>query len=316
MKQVQSILVGVDFLPNADSPSGLKLTNESHLALLHACSLAQNPNCKLTLCSVSPNPGWLASIGTGDRAAQLLETQAEKRGEALKQLADELATRDVSAQTTLRRGESWTQMIQEANQGTYDLVVVGSKPKSSDWNPFPLGSTATRLARQCQKLLWVVRSSMEQQPPTILVADSLSGEKCALLDEAVEIAQLLESRLLVAHVVEPQLESHLIRHGLSEPDIQAMRSEAIEAAESKLNEKLSKSDARTLDQGVQVVAKHGHPESILSELAEEHQCELMIIGKHHRTGLGLMLLGHTVEQIIPSVSCSLLILPLAETSEN
>lgn len=58
----------------------------------------------------------------------------------------------------------------------------------------------------------------------------------------------------------------------------------------------------------QLHLKQGLPEDVISEIANEIDAELVILGTVGRTGLSATLLGHTAEQVIDNLDCDLLAL--------
>ncbi|MDA7746647.1 universal stress protein UspE [Psychromonas sp.] len=54
--------------------------------------------------------------------------------------------------------------------------------------------------------------------------------------------------------------------------------------------------------------KQGLPEDVISDVAQEINAELVILGTVGRSGLGATLLGHTAEQVIDKLDCDLLAL--------
>lgn len=54
--------------------------------------------------------------------------------------------------------------------------------------------------------------------------------------------------------------------------------------------------------------KQGLPEDVISEVADEIDAELVILGTVGRSGLSATLLGHTAEQVIDNLNCDLLAL--------
>lgn len=58
----------------------------------------------------------------------------------------------------------------------------------------------------------------------------------------------------------------------------------------------------------QVHLRQGLPEDIISEVAEDIDAELVILGTVGRSGLSATLLGHTAEQVIDNLNCDLLAL--------
>jgi len=63
-------------------------------------------------------------------------------------------------------------------------------------------------------------------------------------------------------------------------------------------------------QGVKkmVAVTTGHPSTEICKYAAEHDCDLIIMATHGRTGLAHMLLGSTTEQVVRHAPCPVLTL--------
>ena len=58
----------------------------------------------------------------------------------------------------------------------------------------------------------------------------------------------------------------------------------------------------------QIHLAQGLPEDVISQVAEEIDAQLVILGTVGRSGLSATLLGHTAEQVIDNLDCDLLAL--------
>ncbi len=52
--------------------------------------------------------------------------------------------------------------------------------------------------------------------------------------------------------------------------------------------------------------EEGDPATAILQVAQEHSCELIVMGSHGRTGLGRLLMGSVAEQVVRKASCPVL----------
>lgn len=59
----------------------------------------------------------------------------------------------------------------------------------------------------------------------------------------------------------------------------------------------------------------GHPAMSICEFARDHECDLIVISTHGRTGLKRMLMGSTAEQVVRHAPCAVVVLRGTPTSQ-
>jgi universal stress protein A len=57
---------------------------------------------------------------------------------------------------------------------------------------------------------------------------------------------------------------------------------------------------------VEHLLEEGDPATAILQVAQERQCELIVLGSHGRTGLGRLLMGSVAEQIVRKAPCPVL----------
>ncbi len=107
----RSILVAVDGSPDAEA------------ALAHAAALARDQNARLTLLTAIPPLPATALLASG--AAPPRSEVIRHYAETLRRATDSLPA-DVSVTTLLVEGTPAGALIQRAESGDYDLIVMGS----------------------------------------------------------------------------------------------------------------------------------------------------------------------------------------------
>lgn len=132
----------------------------------------------------------------------------------------------------------------------------------------------------------------------ILVAIDLSDESGLLLDKVRTLAENCRADLSLIHVIEPLS----FAYGGDVPmDLTAIQEQLDEHAQSKMDRYCQKLNYPV--RHTHIVS--GHTESEIHRIAEEQQCDLIIVGSHGRHGLAL-LLGSTANGVLHGAQCDVL----------
>lgn len=133
----------------------------------------------------------------------------------------------------------------------------------------------------------------------ILVAVDLTEECDPVMHRAQKIAASSGANLSVVHIVEPMA----MAFGGDVPmDLSMLQQQQFDQA----RERLDKFSGKYPD----LSAEHRHlaygqPRQEIHRLAEEQQCDLIVVGSHGRHGLAL-LLGSTANDVLHSAPCDVL----------
>lgn len=120
-----NILVGTDGSPTAA------------IAVDRAVDVAKSAGARVTI----------FTVGKADRAAKVVETEAAR-----------VATDGVDIRTKTAQGDAATGLVQEAEQGGYDLLVVGNKGMTGATRFF-LGSVPNKVSHHVPCALLIVRTT-------------------------------------------------------------------------------------------------------------------------------------------------------------
>lgn len=132
----------------------------------------------------------------------------------------------------------------------------------------------------------------------ILLAIDLTDESDQLISKVKLLAQTTKAELSMIHVIEPLS----FAYGGDVPmDLTAIQTQLDEHAQSKME-----SYRKQLEYPVkQCHVVSGHTETEVHRVADENQCDLIIVGSHGRHGLAL-LLGSTANGILHGAKCDVL----------
>ncbi|WP_152224579.1 universal stress protein [Pseudomonas sp. SCB32] len=141
----------------------------------------------------------------------------------------------------------------------------------------------------------------------ILVAVDLTEECDPVMKRAVALAGSTEARLSVVHVVEPMA----MAFGGDVPmDLSMLQQQQFDQAKERLHQFTLTYSEITSSQCHLV---YGQPRQEIHRLADEQDCDLIIVGSHGRHGLAL-LLGSTANDVLHGAPCDVLAVRLQKTS--
>ncbi len=133
-------------------------------AVTFAVKHLENIPCKVTLLSVVEEPVYSAFWSDGLIAPEVLmpppeelREELDKRAEeVLKESAQPLRDAGLEVQAKVRFGNPATEIIQEASEGGYDMIVMGSHGRGAIGG-FLLGSVSNRVIHHAPCPVLIVR---------------------------------------------------------------------------------------------------------------------------------------------------------------
>lgn len=303
MHGLQRILVGLD-MHHGDRIASSDLTPPAKAAVDQAVQLATVTGASITLC---------AALDISEQAFHLIEVDRENvhrtvedvAQTALEAIAAPLASQGLAVTTVIRFGHGWQQLSQLASEGSYDLVIVGTRDRGATARML-FGSTSQKLMRHCPTPVWIAKPGELRDVREILVANDLSEAAFAATQVAVGVAQALQAKLFVVHALEFPFEAYLRTAGVSEEQVAQNRNRLNAEATENLQRQLARTDARTLTYGAKIEVVEGAPDQVIPRCVEQYAVDLVVIGTVGRTGIAGALLGNTAERLLPILHASLL----------
>lgn len=123
-------------------------------AMRHAIELARTFDAELWSLSVIETPHWAtATVGEIDEQRRLIEQELERIQQLARQQAAEYG---IELHAVTRMGHPAQLLVQEAQRGNFDLLVIGHSGRSGVWGVF-LGTTADKVVRHAPCSVLVVR---------------------------------------------------------------------------------------------------------------------------------------------------------------
>ncbi len=138
----------------------------------------------------------------------------------------------------------------------------------------------------------------------ILLATDFSRSSEHVIEKAQEIAHDCQASISLIHVVEYY--QHEFNVDVYLPDLN-IEQELIDQAASQLQQVAERMGRGDAPQYVEV----GAPKHEIVRVADEQQCDLIILGSHGRHGLAL-LMGSTANGVLHHVNCDVLAVRIKE----
>ena len=181
-----------------------------------------------------------------------------------------------------------------------------------------LGGAASTVARADRHLLrkstlpvWLTRS--DTLPRNIGVAlhpDALSGDHARLNRQLARLARHLRDvtgATLHGITTWRAYGETLLRRRIAAEELARYRDETRERAESSARRALIGDNE--VSTGMQLHVVEGDPHLCIPEVVTERSIDLLIVGNFARCGLPGLVVGNTVERLLPRVECSVLAVP-------
>ncbi len=241
---------------------------------------------------------WLAD---DSQAAGAIEADARQQ---LEQMAAELGrSQGIAVRTQLSVGHPVEQVIRHADELDADLLVTGTRG-AGFFRGVVVGSTAERIARRSSRPVLMVRQLPHEPYRRILVPVDFSDWSRNAIELALQIAP--QALLVLMHAVELPFEGKMRLAGVAEDTLVRYGATARREAQQRLHE-LAAEAGLDADR-VRLCTPSGADAWMLIVQAEqEHDCDLVVIGRQGRHALDEFLLGSTTRMVIAEGAADVLI---------
>jgi universal stress protein E len=209
-------------------------------------------------------------------------------------------------------GTPFRKIIQEVLQGQLDLVMITADGSGTSKETL-FGSTTMHLMRKCPCPVWVIKPPGQPSHINRILAavDLVKGdhERAALANKIIELATSLarsqQSELLILHTWSLFGESILRgRGGISNEAIEKLLQETQDDHRQWLVELLQQHSLEDLKSEVYLLK--GDAGTLINDLAQVKEVDLIVMGTVSRVGLSGLLIGNTAEKVLQQANCSML----------
>lgn len=287
------------------------LSAPARRAVERGARLAAAARASLTLVHVVDAPlldDLRRRIDTGGDAGRSILDDLRAR---LHGLGSEVASRyrlDVDERTVT--GRAVDEIARVAEELEAEVIVTGTLGASAFRSQI-IGSTAERVVRKSLRPVLMVRQSVHEAYRRVLIAIDFSRWSAPSLAIAAAVAP--DAHFVLLHAVEVPFEGRLRLAGVAEHAIDKLRTDARDEASRRLAELATRSGLPADRWTTVIVSGHRAWMQIVRE-EQEHDCDLVVVGKHGRSAVEELLLGSTTNMVIAEGSADVLVSTHADPS--
>lgn len=218
-------------------------------------------------------------------------------------VSDPARQHGVAARTGLEVGNSLSVIASAVETMEADLLVLGSRGASFLRHAM-LGSTAARvLCKTVRCPTLVVKQPPHEDYRTVLVGVDFSPVSLALIRTAQRWAP--EARLVLLHGFELPYAGMLWRVGIESTEIPRLINAEIESRREQLHELAGA--AGLAETGYSALVMHGDPTQTIMAMEQEHDADLIVLGKHGSSMTEEFLLGSVTKHVLDQASGDVLV---------
>ena len=190
-----------------------------------------------------------------------------------------------------------------------DLIVMGTHGRRGLQRAF-LGSVTERALQTLDRPILAVKedpASAAKRIAKIVVAVDFSPHSDRAVEAAASLAARLSASVDVVHAFDLPADYN--------PYLSTAGTEVERKIESNILGRLEAIREQLRDREIRAKThlRRGHPDTVITDLARQIGCQLIVVGTRGLTGLQHVLLGSVAERTLRTAPCSVLCVKAAET---
>ncbi len=282
MGRYRKILVAVD---GSDS---------SNNAFRQACKIARQDASWITVITTIPlYQDQFEVLSIKEKVSKTLREDGEKILSEIKEVASE---EDAFIRPILEEGSPVNTIIDTAEEGNFDLIVVGRHGKTQLERAL-VGSVTARVIGHSQRDVLVVPKGAAVGWEKILLSTDGSKYSKAATEKAIDLAKSYGGQLEAVSVVDVTEEFHTEAPGAVE--------ELVRKAKGFVD--YVKKKAETEGIKTETLVREGETFKVITDLSKEYNSDVIVMGSHGRTGMKRLLMGSVTEKVIGYALCPVLV---------
>ncbi len=269
-------------------------SESSKNAFRQACRIAFMDRSWLTVITTIPPYEDLFQIPSiQEKVSRALREEGEKVLAGIGKIAKE---EDAYIKTVLEEGTPFHAIVDTAEEGNYDLIVMGSHGTKPIERAL-VGSVTARVIGTSQRDILVFPLGAAIGWGSIMLATDGSRYSRLATERAIDIAKDHNSNVQAVSVVDVTEE------------FQAQAPEAVEKLVEKARGYVDEVKQRAATVGVEIEAlvREGNSYKVITDLSKKYKSEVIIMGSHGRTGVKRLLMGSVTEKVIGYAPCPVLV---------
>lgn len=208
----------------------------------------------------------------------------------------------VNAGVHMTKGDTLEALHERTDALATDLLVVGARGASFMRHAL-LGSTAERMVRKARQPILVVKQPPHEHYRHVLIPIDFSETSLRALRLAHTVAP--NAMLILLHIFDVPFESKLLMAGVEDEIIQRYRITERQDSLAKLHQLTI--DAGIDPESVTLLSQRGDPWLSILEQEQEHEIDLIAMGKHGTSRFEELLLGSVTKHVLAQSRSDVLI---------
>jgi len=270
-------------------------SESSKNAFRQACRIALADKSWLTVITTIPSYEDLFQMPSiQEKVSIALRAEGEKIVTEIKEIA---AEEDAFIKTLLEEGTPFDTIIDTAEEGNYDLIVMGRLGRKRIEKAL-VGSVTARVIGNSQRDVLVFPLNSKIGWNRIMLATDGSKYSISATDKAIDIAQSYGGEIKAVSVVDVTEE------------FQTEAPEAVDRLVAGAKGFVEEVKKKAETQGVRLepLVREGETYKVITDLAKKFASDVIVMGSHGRTGIKRLLMGSVTEKVLGYAPCPVLVI--------
>jgi nucleotide-binding universal stress UspA family protein len=285
---MKTIILGIDFQGNT-----LEFCEQ---AVLHAKKL----NCSITMVHVVEFTPYYPYFPYDQEKVNDFHSRIMRN--EIKELESYIKLHGLKVEkTVIKHGITHEVLCDVANSCNASAILIGVG------DHFMLdrliGSTTEKISKQASQKVIILNHVKKGEVEKVMCAFDFSENSMRALESAIQFSHFFNSELIVTHISNHEFEEDLLKQ---ETEVQLMG--MVKLQEGIYNEKF--------DFEYKIRVFTGEPVTIISEMVESANIDVLFIGARGKNPFRHLLMGSTVSKIIRKSPCSIVVAPKVTMSES
>ena len=270
-------------------------SESSKNAFRQACRIALEDKSWVTvITTIPPYEDLFQMPSIQEKVSIALRAEGEKIVAEIKKIA---AEEDTYIKTLLEEGTPFDTIIDTAEEGNYDLIVMGRLGMKRIEKAL-VGSVTARVIGNSQRDVLVFPLNTKIGWNTIMLATDGSKYSLSATDKAINIAKSYGAEIKAVSVVDVTEE------------FQTEAPEAVDRLVAGAKGFVEEVRKKAETQGVRIepLVREGETYKVITDLARKFASDVIVMGSHGRTGIKRLLMGSVTEKVLGYAPCPVLVI--------
>ena len=215
----------------------------------------------------------------------------------------------ITALVNVTAGEVLSEILSSCERA--DMLALGARGNNSLRDAF-IGTTAERLLGKCRRPILIVKRLPKQPYARVLVPLDFTPNSEKALRMAARVAP--KAMIIAVHAYEVAFEGRLRLAGASDADIDGYRLRVEGKAGADISALWDELGIKQRRFGQ--VVERGSPALVIRDQQHAMAADLIVMGKHGRSGVGAFLLGSVTRRVLAESVCDVLVLQESESPSD